>query len=128
LLLLSLTGSLTAQTTVGTGSIVGTVNDPSGTVINRAEITITNIATQQVIKVITNPSGSFDSGPLVTGNYKTCVLAKGFNSTETVLTVLLGNTATLNVKLKIGNGKEVIKVQDSASAGEYGATHSARRP
>ncbi len=40
--------SLSAQTTVGTGSIVGTVSDPSGAVISGANITITNIATAQV--------------------------------------------------------------------------------
>jgi len=30
------------------------------------------------------------------------------------VTVLVGNTATVNVKLQIGNEKEVIEVQDSA--------------
>lgn len=44
---------LIAQTTVGTGSIVGMVSDPSGAVINGAKVTITNAATGQVIELIT---------------------------------------------------------------------------
>jgi hypothetical protein len=100
---------------VGTGSIVGTVIDPSDAVIGGAEITITNVATQQVINVITNTTGSFNSGPLVPGSYKASVSAKSFGSTEIVLTVLVGNTTTLNVKLQIGNQKEVVEVHDLPS-------------
>ena len=103
-----------AQTTVGTGSIVGRVSDPSGAVISGAETKITNVATGQGIELTTNSSGSFNSGALVPGNFKTLVSAKGFNSSEATVTVLVGNTATVNVKLQIGNEKEVIEVQDSA--------------
>lgn len=51
-----------AQATVGTGSIVGTVSDPTGAVIRGAEIAIANAATRQVIDLVTNSSGSFNSG------------------------------------------------------------------
>src|SRR6516165_7035553 len=58
LTVLTLPLPLLAQTTVGTGSIVGTVSDPSGLVIPGARIEITNTATEQVISLITNSSGS----------------------------------------------------------------------
>jgi len=74
---------------VGTGSIVGTVSDPSGAVVIGAEITITNVATGQVVKLTTNSSGSFNSGALLPGNYKTQVSAKGFRSAEVPVNVLL---------------------------------------
>jgi hypothetical protein len=115
LALFSLTPPSFAQTTVGTGSIVGTVIDPTGALIGGAEITITNVATGQSIQLTTNSSGSFNSGALIPGNYKTQVSAKGFSSAVASSTVLLGNTATVNVKLQIGNIKEIIDVQDSAA-------------
>ena len=110
--LLSATPSSSAQATVGTGSIVGLVNDPSGAVISEAKITVTNVATGQVIDLTTNSSGSFSSGALVPGNYRTRITAKGFKSVEVPSTVLVGNTATVNVTLQIGN-EEVIEVYSS---------------
>jgi len=71
-----------SQTTVGTGSIVGTVSDPFGAVIRGAKVTITDIAKGQVIELATNSSGSFNSGALIPGNYKTQISARGFSSAE----------------------------------------------
>jgi hypothetical protein len=104
-----------AQTTVSTGSIVGTVSDPSGAVISDAKVTITNLDTRRVVRVVTNSSGSFNSGALLPGNYKTLVSARSFSSAESSVTVLVGNTASVTVKLQIGSGKELVEVQDSAS-------------
>jgi hypothetical protein len=112
LLLPSLTVLLVAQTTVGTGSIVGIVSDPTGAVISGANVTITNVATGQFINLITNSTGSFRSGALIPGEYKTLVSAIGFNLAEATVKVLVGNTATVNLRLRVGNGKEVIAVQD----------------
>jgi len=114
-LLLATVGTtpLHAQTTVGTGGIVGTVRDPSGAVINGADIKITNVATGQVIEITSNSSGVFNSGALVPGNYKTRVSASGFNSSEATMNVLVGNTATFNANLQIGSGKEIVEVEGS---------------
>lgn len=112
----SLTPSLIAQSTVGTGSIVGTVSDPTGAVISGAGVTVTNVATGQVIIVTTNSSGSFNSGALIPGNYKTLVSAKGFKPAEAAVTVLVGNTASVSVKLQVGSGQETVDVQDAAAA------------
>jgi hypothetical protein len=90
------------------------VSDPSGAVVSGATITITNVATGQVIELATNSAGSFNSGALIPGKYRTLVSAKGFIAAEAAAAVLLGNTTTVNVKLQIGNEKEVIEVQDSA--------------
>jgi hypothetical protein len=102
-----------AQTTVGTGSIVGTVSDPSGAVVSGARVTITNVATGQVIHLTTNSSGSFNSGALAPASYQTQVSAKGFATTEVSLPVLVGNTSTANVKLQIGEETQIVEVQDS---------------
>src|SRR5277367_1186608 len=90
----SLVSPLFAQTTVGTGSVVGNVTDPSAAVISSASVTITNLATAQVVSLTTNSSGAYSSGALLPGNYKVQVLARGFSQLETPVTVLVGNTAT----------------------------------
>jgi hypothetical protein len=59
-----------AQTTVGTGSIVGTITDTSGAVVAGADVLIANMATGQHIKVGTNWSGSFNSGALLAATTK----------------------------------------------------------
>jgi hypothetical protein len=102
-----------AQTTVATGSIVGTVSDPSRAVISGARITITNVATGHVIQLTSNSSGSFHSGALTPGNYKTVISASGFRSAESFVAVLVGNTSTFNVCLPIGEATETVQVQSS---------------
>ena len=114
LVLLSITHPLSAQTTVGTGSIVGTVSDPSSAVVDGADVTITNLSTGQTIYLSTNSSGTFNSGALIPGNYKTRIAAKGFRAAEVSTTVFLGNTATVNVSLQLGKEEQVIEVQSSS--------------
>src|SRR5712692_4517569 len=65
LLLLS-SGTSQAQTTVATGSIQGSVTDPSSAVVTGAKITITNKATGQELTTTTTSSGTYSSGSQVT--------------------------------------------------------------
>jgi Carboxypeptidase regulatory-like domain len=104
---------LFAQTTAGTGSIVGTVRDPSGATVVGARIAITNLSTGRVLDLTTNISGAFNSGALIPGDYRTRVIARGFKSVEVTLTVLVGNIATANADLEIGNSNEEINVKGS---------------
>src|SRR5215469_14228900 len=86
--------NLLAQTTVSTGSIVGTVMDSSGAVISGAKITITNAGTGQMINLLTNSSGAYNSGALTPGTYNVQISSKGFKSISQVAIVQVGNTAT----------------------------------
>ena len=116
ILLLAFPLSVFAQSTVGTGSIVGIVSDPTGAVVPGARVTVTNLGTGRRIDLTTNSAGSFNSGALVPGNYQTKVMASGFNAVETRVTVQVGNTATVNVKLQIGQENQVVEVQSTAVA------------
>lgn len=102
---------MVAQTTIGTGSIVGTITDQSGAVVSGAKVTITNMATGQTIDLTTNQSGYFNSGALNPGNYKIVVGAKGFSTVNTATAVQVGNTSTVNAKLQIGQESQTIEVQ-----------------
>lgn len=100
-----------AQTTISTGSVVGTVTDQQGAVVDAARVTVTNVATNQVVTVTSNASGAFNSGSLVPGDYKVQVSAKGFSSVSQVITVQVGNTAAFNPKLQVGQESQIIEVQ-----------------
>ena len=109
-----LTISSAAQTTVGTGSIIGTVVDPSGAVVSGARVIITNLATGQTVSLVTNSSGAYNSGALIPGAYKSRISAKSFRTAELGLTVLVGNTTNGNVKLELGQESQVVEVLASA--------------
>lgn len=102
-----------AQTTVQTGSIVGTVADPSGAAVPNAKVVITNTGTGQSTTLNTNSAGVYNSGSLVPGVYKVQVSAKGFSSASETLTVQVSNTANGDVRLQLGQESTVIEVQAS---------------
>ena len=73
-----LSGGVAAQNI--TGAILGTVTDASGAVIPGAKVTITNIATNQVIVVTTGADGNFQAPLLQPSNYQVKVVAQSFKS------------------------------------------------
>jgi len=105
-----------AQTTISTGSIVGVVKDPAGAVVDGAKVVITNTATNQVINLTSNSAGAYNSGALTPGSYKVQVSAKGFSTASQVVSVQVGNTATFNANLQVGQESQVIEVQASEVA------------
>jgi hypothetical protein len=105
-----------AQSTVGTGSITGTVTDPTGAVVGGAKVSITNTGTGQSLNLTASGSGAYASGALDPGTYKVRVSAPGFNSVSETITVEVGNTASANIKLQVGQESQVIEVQGSAVA------------
>ena len=113
-LLLSFSPYLLAQSTIGTGSIVGTITDPSGAIIVSAQVLITNSATGQQVRAITNSAGAFNSGALAPGEYTLQVTASDFTTVRMPIAVQVGNTASGSVKLPLGPGKEVLTVTSSA--------------
>jgi Carboxypeptidase regulatory-like domain len=105
-----------AQTTVSSGSIQGTVTDPSGAVVSGANVTITNRDTGQVIRTTTSPSGLYTSGGLVPGTYLIRTEASGFKSVQQPVTVAVGVTTNGNMQLSVGQGSETVEVQGSSIA------------
>ncbi|MGB0011858.1 MAG: carboxypeptidase regulatory-like domain-containing protein [Candidatus Sulfotelmatobacter sp.] len=109
---LLLSGVTFAQTTVSTGSIVGTVSDSTGAVVAGAKVTITG-PTGQTIHTTSSGTGSYSSGALVPGAYKVRVEDKGFKTAQLSLNVQVDNTANGNVKLELGQESTVVEVQAS---------------
>ena len=62
-----------------TGSIVGTVTDPSGAVVPGATVTLSNTDTNVVARVVkTDDSGNYSAPLLPIGHYSVTVEAPGF--------------------------------------------------
>ena len=99
-----------AQTTLSTGSIQGTVMELSGAAVPGAKVSITNRTTGGMIQVATTPAGIYASGALMPGTYKVRVEAQGFKTSELALTVEAGVTAAGNMKLQVGDAKQVVEV------------------
>jgi hypothetical protein len=102
-----------AQTTISTGSIQGTITDPTGGVVPGAQITISNKARGQSISLTSSGSGTYTSGALLPGDYVVRVEAKGFKTVELPVTVQVGVTTNGNVALQIGAETAVVEVQSS---------------
>jgi hypothetical protein len=100
-----------SQANVNSGSITGTVTDPSGATVPNVPVSITNTATGRTINLTTSSSGGYTTGALQPGPYTIKVTAKGFQSVSLPLTVQVGNTATGNVKLTLGQETQVVEVQ-----------------
>jgi hypothetical protein len=105
--------ALSAQTTISTGSIQGTIIDPSNAVVSGAKITITNKATGRVISVTSTSAGAYASGALTPGDYTVRVEASGFKTAELPVTVQVGVTAAGSIRLVVGQQSQVVEVQAS---------------
>lgn len=98
------------QTTISTGSIVGTITDPSEAVVPGARVVVANKATGQVNNAISNSSGIYSSGALLPGEYTVTVIAKGFKRTTISLNASAGVTSNGDVRLEVGEATMVVEV------------------
>jgi hypothetical protein len=98
-----------------TGTITGTVTDPSGAVVAGASVLAHNTDTGVDSTVTTNSTGLYRIQFLPIGRYEVTVDAKGFDK-ETIpafqLEVL--QTVTFNVKLTVGASSTVVDVSEAA--------------
>ena len=106
--------ALLAQTI--TGSILGTVTDPSGAVVSGAKVSANNTATGVVTSTTTNAEGLYNIRFLPIGPYTVTISAQGF-SRETVSQFQLetDQIAKFNVKLLVGTTAETLEVSAANS-------------
>jgi outer membrane receptor protein involved in Fe transport len=95
-----------------TGTIVGTVTDPSGSPIANASVTVTNTATQELQKVTTDNGGHYTATLLPIGRYDVAVEAKGFKREVKAGIVLnVNDKLTVDLAMQIGNPTELVNVE-----------------
>src|SRR5580700_12047661 len=103
---------LFAQSTTATGSIQGTLTDPSGAVVAGAKITIANKDTGQTLRVTTSSAGTYNSGALVPGDYAVRAEAAGFKTVEEGVVVKVGVVSGVNLSLEVGAANTVVTVAE----------------
>ena len=98
----------------GSGTIQGTVTDPSGAVVAGATVTAANVETGVQTSRKTTEAGFFVLTPLQPGEYTVTVKAEGFQTlTQQHLVVIALGTVGLNPKLQLGTSSQSIVVTDA---------------
>src|ERR1700722_20375589 len=97
------------------GSITGQVTDPSGAVIPKAAVTVTNTDTGAIAHVVTSNGGFYTAPELPSGPYKVAVDATGFKSfVRDGIQLDAQQNATINIKLAVGQTTETVNVSSDA--------------
>ncbi|MDT8067827.1 MAG: TonB-dependent receptor [Terriglobia bacterium] len=96
-----------------TGSIVGTVTDPSGSVIPNVTVTVTNTDRNVVIRTVTtNAAGNYSALLLPIGHYSVEVKAQGFRTmSRNQIELNVNDSLTESFTLQVGSSEQVINVE-----------------
>src|ERR1700736_5331190 len=106
-LLLFLAGASQANAQVVGGTILGTITDPSGGVVPRAQILIRNVANGTTRDVETDAAGFYAAPNLLPGIYEVTASAAGFaTNVRTDVTLTVGAQQVLNFSLNVGSVTE----------------------
>ena len=98
------------------GTITGTVNDPSGSAIPDATVTITNVGTGVVARTLTTGSGGiYVAESLPVGTYQVAVASRGFQTGVSAnLTLNVADRLGVNFTLKLGMTSQKVEVTGAA--------------
>jgi len=103
-----------ARAQVDSGTITGTVTDPSDSLLPGARITFHNVDTGRAVSIISDSSGNYTSPPLRAAHYTVKVESKGFSAEQTRITLEINQRAVLNFSLAVGTATEIIEVKAAA--------------
>jgi len=93
-------------------SVVGTVTDPSGSVVPGVVITLTNLETGLTHTITTNDQGQYVVPDLHVGHYTVRTSANGFKVAEQKNVILnVGDRTRLDFQLQLGGAQETITVE-----------------
>jgi outer membrane receptor protein involved in Fe transport len=101
---------VSAQVAASTAQLNGTVLDESGGAVNKAPVTLREMSTNQQYSTSTNESGYYVIPNIVPGRYELKVSFTGFATyTQSGIVLTVGQTATINVTLKVqARGEQVV--------------------
>jgi hypothetical protein len=98
-----------------TGTLVGTITDPTGAVVANTPVSITNEGTGAVTNSTSNESGNYTFTFLPPGTYTVTISAPGFQKKVTSgVNVPVNTTARADVTLQTGSASQTVTVSDQA--------------
>src|SRR5579884_3299518 len=98
-----------------TGTIVGTITDPSGAPIKGATVTATDTNRGTLWSAKTNDTGAYSLLRLPIGSYSVKVAASGFDTAvRPAFPLQINQTARVDVQLRVGQVTESIEVNTEA--------------
>jgi Carboxypeptidase regulatory-like domain len=102
------------------GTIEGTVLDPTGAFVANAKVTVTNQDKNQVVRTLTTGSTGTYAAPFTpVGHYTVKVEAPGFKSaTRSDITVNVNDDLKINIPLEIGDVSQTVDVKESTGGVE----------
>jgi carboxypeptidase family protein/TonB-dependent receptor-like protein len=116
LFLMALLISLNAAGQQITGSIRGTVSDPSGAIVEAANVTAKQIETGLTRVAITDRQGEYVLVELPIGHYQLEIQAKGFQTyLQQGISLDVNQTATVGIHLKLGSETQHVEVSANAA-------------
>jgi hypothetical protein len=114
LLLLSLNTHFALAQSTSTGTITGTVTDPSGAVIPASTVTVVDPATKRKFTAVSNKDGQYVLTDIPPGSYNVTAAKGGFSTDEIAgLTVSVGTQTTANFRMAVGSESTTVEVQAS---------------
>ena len=97
-------------------TLLGTVNDPTGSVVPSAKVTVTEVNTGINHTGRTNESGNYTFPDLPPGFYSVTIEVSGFKTeTRRDITLLVNSSTRVDVRLQTGNVSERIEVTGEVS-------------
>ncbi len=118
-ILLASFGLLVASATAraqGQASVGGVVTDATGTAIPSASVKIKSVETGAVRTVVTGTDGHYIAPLLPVGNYEVSGDKTGFEEAKAAVTLVLGESASINLTLSVKQLEQVVQVEESAVA------------
>jgi len=114
-LVLSLVPFSFGQATISFAQLNGTVQDASGRTVAGASVTLRDVGTNLTYTATSNPSGFYVVPNLPHGEYELTVQNSGFAKyVRTGISLSVGQTATVDVSLKVAAATEVVTVTTEA--------------
>ena len=100
---------------VAGATLIGKVTDPSGSIVPKAQITTTDVATGVSRNVTTDGAGLYTVPNLLPGDYEVAVTVPGFNKeVRTGITLTVGNPQVLDITMHVGQVSQTVQVTADA--------------